>query len=313
MLLPWWGARIGPPSRTCADLAKYTDQIPAPRWTVRWLGTQLDNSRVDQCGYWSWMDGTIRQVVVYKDGKPEVTNVADAVFPFAFTDEGLKARSGWLDPKAVGKDHGAPYLESWKVAFESRPRFIQVHEWNEFAGQPGVTGMGEGIKRKVFGDQYNLDLSDDMEPTALDQCGYRDCGGWGYYYMNLTKALIALYRGQTPDITVLALSAPGLGFSAPSHPALVKEKHLDLKWTCLGASPSSYTVKFDGKVIAAQIEGEHYDLDLSGARPGRHSIQLVASGVHTYFDLDPRKLSVHSKTPLPVTSMIEIAVRAGVN
>ena len=95
-----------------------------------------------------------------------------------------------LSPRAVGKRHGASYLESWKVAFESRPKFIQIHQWNEYA------------------EQYNLEFSDEMEPTALDKCGYRGCGGWGYYYMNLTKALISLYRKETPDITVLALSGP---------------------------------------------------------------------------------------------------------
>lgn len=298
MLLPWWGANVHTSGMTCADLAKLTDQIPAPRWTVRWMGTQMDDSHVDECGYWSWMDGTIRQKVTFKNGAPEVTDVTPSTFPFAFTEAGLKLRSGWLDPHAVGRDHGAPYLESWKVAFENRPRFLQIHQWNEFAGQPDGAGMGEGVKKKVFGDEYSLDLSDDLEPTRIDGCGFRGCGGWGYYYMNLTKALISLYRGETLDITVLALSGPAAA-------SVVKEKQLRLTWNYVGAAPDSYTLKMDGRTLADQITADNYTLDLSKVSAGKHRLELTANGVHTYFDLAPARLTVRSRSPLAVTSEIE--------
>jgi hypothetical protein len=245
------------------------------------------------------MDGTIRQAVTYHNGAPEETVVTPSCFPFAFTDALLKSRQGWLDPKAVGRDHGAPYLESWKVAFENRPGVIQIHQWNEFAGQIEGQGMGPGIKRNVYGDEYNLELSDDLEPTQLDGCGYRGCGGWGYYYMNLTKALISLYRNETPDITVLALSGPAL-------PAVVKENQLPLTWNYLGKTPSSYALKVDGHAVAENLQGEEYTLDLSKFSPGKHTVQLVANGVQTYFDLSPERLTMKSQTPLPVTSAIEI-------
>jgi hypothetical protein len=299
MLLPWWGANVHTSGMSCADLAKFTDQISAPRWTVRWMGTQLDDSHVDQCGYWSWMDGTIRQAVTYRDGAPEETVVTPSCFPFGFTEALLKTRQGWLDPKAVGRDHGAPYIESWKVAFEKRPRVLQIHQWNEFAGQPNDKGMGPGVKQKVFGDEYSLQLSDDLEPTQLDQCGFRDCGGWGYYYLNLTKALISLYRKETPDVTILALSGPAL-------PAAVKERRLPLSWNYLGAAPPSYTLKVDGRVVAENLVGEHYSLDLEKYPAGKHAVLLTANGVHTFFDLAPERLTTKSSTPLPVTSSIEI-------
>jgi hypothetical protein len=298
MLLPWWGANVHTSGMTCADLAKITDQIPAPRWTVRWMGTQLDDSHVNQCGYWSWMDGTIRQVVTRHDGAPEETVVTPSCFPFGFTEALLKTRQGWLDPKAAGRDHGAPYLESWKVAFENRPRFIQIHQWNEFAGQPDDKGMGAGVKQKVFGDEYSLQLSDDLEPTQIHGCGFRGCGGWGYYYMNLTKALISLYRGDTPDITVLALSGPAV-------PALVKEPQLRLTWSSIGKRPTSYTLRLDGRVVGGKLIGAEYTLDLSKVSAGEHRLHLVAEGVHTYFDLNPERLTVQSKIPLPATSEIE--------
>lgn len=299
MILPWWGARVSPPERTCADLAKFTSQVIATGWTVRWMGTQLQDSHVNQCGYWSWMDGAIQQTVTFKDGVPEETVVTPSCFPFAFTDALLKTHKGWLDPEAVGRDHGAPYLESWKVALTNRPRVIQIHQWNEFAGQLKDQGMGPGMRRDVFGDEYSLELSDDLEPTRVDKCGYRDCGGWGYYYMNLTKALISLYRGITPDITIIALSGPAL-------PAVVHEDRLPLTWDYVGKAPGSYTLKVDGRTVTETLRGENYTLDLSKVSPGKHTVTLIANRVHTYFDLAPERLTVKSPAPLPVSSEIEI-------
>ena len=82
------------PGMSCEDLAKFTSQVSAPGWTVRWMGTQLEDSHVDQCGYWSWMDGTIRQAVTFRDGAPEETVVTPSCFPFAFTDALLASRQG---------------------------------------------------------------------------------------------------------------------------------------------------------------------------------------------------------------------------
>jgi len=291
-----WSSSISAPGSSCKELAKITSQVVAPGWTVRWMGTQLQDSHVNQCGYWSWMDGTIRQAVTFRNGAPEETVVTPSCFPFAFTDALLATRKGWLDPKAVGRDHGAPYIESWKVAFENRPRVIQIHQWNEFSGQ--TQGMGPGIKKDIYGDEYNLEFSDDLEPTQLDKCGYRDCGGWGYYYLNLTKALISLYRKETSDITVLALSGPAL-------PTAVKDNRLHLSWNYLGQRPASYTLKVDGQTVAENLQGKDFTLDLSKLSAGKHTVQLVANGVHTYFDLSPARLTIKSNNPLPVESAIE--------
>ena len=117
--------------------------------------------------------------------------------------------------------------------------------------------------------------------------------------MNLTKALISLYRRETPDITVLALSGP-------EQSAVVKENQLPLTWNYVGKSPGSYTLKVDGRVVAENVSGEKYTLDLSMLSPGKHTVQVVAKGVHTYFDLAPERLTIKSQTALPVTSSIEI-------
>ena len=274
---------------SCQQIAQRTAGMVAPQWTIRWMGSQLQDTHVERCGFWSWMDGPIRQVVTYHNRRAEEVVVTPSSFPIP---------GGWLDPRAVGRDHGAPYLESWKVAFKSRPEFIQVHQWNEFAGQK--EGKGFGPQHNVYGDEYNLELSDDIEPTKMNKCAYRGCGGWGYYYMNLTTALISLYRHQTPGITVMALSGP---FKAE----VVKTHVLPLRWETIGEQPASYRLDMDGKTIAKNIHGEEYVVNLQHVRPGKHKVTLTANDAYTYFGLSPKKLARRSRRKLPVTSAIEFS------
>ena len=97
---------------------------------------------------WSWMDGPIRQIVTRSGGAAEETVVTPASFTFP--------GKGWRHPSAIGRDHGSPYLQSWKVAFESKPKFIQIHQWNEFAG--AKEGKGS---RPTIGEPPQM-------PTRLD-------------------------------------------------------------------------------------------------------------------------------------------------
>jgi len=249
------------------------------------------------------MDGTIRQIVTRNNGIAEETVVTPSCFEFP--------GKGWKHPTATGRDHGAPYLESWKVAFESRPKFIQIHQWNEFAGAKEGEGFpadywgtpldgsaGPQGKNSVYGDEYNLELSDDLEPVDREKCAYRGCGGWGYYYMNLTKAILSLYRGTTPDITIMALSGPYQSLT-------VEQQVLPLNWRVLGKQPTTFTVQLDGKVVAGDISAESYLLNLKGASEGKHRVTVTANGAHTYFDLDPSRLTNRSNQPLPVDSSID--------
>lgn len=282
------------PADPCQKLQRVLRRTPLiePKWTVRWMASQLQVNHAEQCGMWSWMDGTIRQLVTYHAGKPEETVVTPSCFP----------PRGWLAKTAVGRDHGDPYLESWQVAFQNRPKFIQVHQWNEFAGQK--KGQGYGPRHHIYGDEYNLPFSDDLEPTQLHGCAYRGCGGWGYYYMNLTKALISLYRGITPGITVMALSSP-------PNAQVVKTTELPLRWQTVGVPPVSYTLQLDGKTMASNLHGTSYTLSLFGVYSGVHRVTLMANGVHTYFDPDPAKLTQRSPEPLPVASTIEFRYAPG--
>jgi hypothetical protein len=149
----------------------------------------------------------------------------------------------------------------------------------------------------VYGNEYNAKLSDDLDPTLLDGCGFRGCGGWGYYYLNLTKAPISLYRNETPDITVRALSGP-----AVAHPE--KSNHLHHTWNYLGKISTGYSLKLDGRTVADKLTGDSFDLDLRNSPAGKHVVKLVANGVHTYVDLDPQRMTQKSQSPLPVESTV---------
>jgi hypothetical protein len=270
-------------------------------WTIRWMSSQLQDNHAERCGMWSWMDGVIPQILTKRDGNAEEIVVTPAAFQFP--------ERGWTDSSAIRRDHGVPYLLSWKAAFEHRPKFIQVHQWNEFAGQLDGEGIPDNYwgladfkapaehSHEAFGDEYNVQLSDDIEPTDLHACTLRGCGGWGYYYYNLTRAIISLYRGATPDITVLALSGP-------PGPVESAANSLELHWTYVGKAPSSFSIALDGKTVATSIQGSSYSLDISHVASGTHRVLLTAAGVHTRFSLDPAHRAVLSPEPLPVQSEI---------
>ena len=137
----------------------------------------------------------------------------------------------------------------------------------------------------------------------MDGCAYRGCGGWGYYYLNLTKAILSLYQEVTPDITVLTLSAP--------FQPVIKDHQLPLEWETLGNNPKYYTLELDGRVVADKLLGNSYTLSLSAFAPGKHRLTLIARGVHTYFDLSSAQLTARSSQPLPVTSEIEFTYSPG--
>lgn len=295
------------PPNPCQSLPKEETSVSSDkRWTVRWMASQLQDNHAENCGMWSWMDGTIPQVVTRRDGRPEDVVVTPASFYLPGTG------TGWIAPSASPRDHGVTYLRSWRAAFNSRPAFIQIHQWNEFAGQKDNNGLQPGYwsapsvnpkaTSTVYADEYDLERSDDIEPTDLRACTMRGCGGWGWYYYNLTKALIALYRGEAPDITVLALSSSSTN-------GIVRGRSLTLHWDYVGKDPSGFKLLLDGKRIATVERTKEYQLDLSGVSPGEHRIKLIAVSAHTYFDLDPRYKTRAVKQPLPVVSEITFSLR----
>ena len=274
---------LAPREKTPVDDAHYT---------VRWMSTQLQiNTKHQELGYWSWMDGSLRPIVTYRDGKPEAVTVTPAYF----------AEFGWTGPKARGRRGGTTYIESFKAAIEEHPRVVQLHQWNEYAGQPEGQGCGPDHDRYV--DSYSVELSDDLEPVSLTAPGYRgDKGGWGFYYLNLTRALLDLYRGKAPHDTLLAVGSP-LANSTATGPTL------DVEWSVVGVPPTSYTVDVDGKTVADAVKETTFKLPLEGLAPGPHKLSVTANGATTRYPLSATRMDTPLDAPIPVRVQRDFVVK----
>jgi hypothetical protein len=259
-------------------------------FTVRWMSSQNQTTRHHELGYWSWMDGVIDPPVTYRQGIAEAVTVTPAFF---------NAR-GWTDPLAYGRRNGATYIETFKIALQHRPRVIFLHQFQEYAGQP--EGHGYGPDRDIYVDTYSVELSDDLEPVSLTAPGYRgDKGGWGFYYLNLTQALMALYRGQADDCTILAVSSP-LGGTVASGPAL------RVTWTSVGAPAESFTIAIDGKIWQEKATGAAAEIPLAGLSPGPHRLTVIANGAATRYPLSLTELDVPLERPIPVEAHVPFTV-----
>jgi hypothetical protein len=268
---------------------KTTKQPPVDdrRFTIRWMSSQHQLGPHNESGYWSWMDGSLRQPVTLFQGKPEVLTVSTAFF-----DQG-----GWTAPSAFGRRGGWTYVESFRAALKHRPRFLQLHQFQEFAGGP------EGSS-PFYGDSYSVELSDDIEPVSLTAPAYRGDGGWGFHFLNLTRALVDLYHQPTPETTVLAIARPLRG-------AVISDDKLPVQWTSLGKPPTGYTLSLNGKPVALGLSGTEATLDLSSLKDGPVVLRLTAEGAKARYALSYDQ-EARAQTPLtPAFTEVEFTRKRG--
>ena len=148
-----------------------------PRFTVRWVNGFNETTHGNLMGYWSWID-RVPQITYREEAGPHGTQrVAEAVTVAA----AYPGQSSWTPIGA--RNHGQTYLDQWKVAFAARPEVVFLCQWNEFA-QP---------------DQYSVSDSNDMEPTALHGYGVHGDGGWGTYYLDLTRTMVEAFKAGRPQ------------------------------------------------------------------------------------------------------------------
>lgn len=143
------------------------------RFTIRYVTAWLQKTHAERYGAWSWYDQ--QATPTYHNGKVEALTVTDgypAVRPPA------KGLNNWLAADAGGKNYGETYRTQWRVAMKYRPKFLFINQWNEF--EPP--------------DQYNVNLSNDMEPTLMTERGDPRPSGWGFYYLDVTRDMIRAYR-----------------------------------------------------------------------------------------------------------------------
>jgi len=279
---------------TAEKLDKQRTENPVPvdesHFTVRWMSTQLQTTGHDKYGYWTWMDGVIKPVVTYRDGKAEAVTVTPSFF----------AGSGWKGKEAYGRKGGTTFIETFKVALESKPRFLMLHQFNEFAGQ--TEGSGYGPNKDIYVDSYNVELSDDLEPVSLTAPAYRGNGGWGYYYLNLTQALLDLYRQKSPETTVIAVSNPADG-------EIVNSDRIYVKWSWAGKEPSGFTVSINGIVVAEHIKGSDKEIDLKKFSNGPLKLVVTAEGTTSRFNLSSTGEDNYLQKLTPATAVINLTLK----
>lgn len=238
--------------------------VSTAHFTVRWMASQLQANHLQTAGYWSWMDGSVHPVLTGHAGRPEALTVTPAFF----------GSGGWTGSQALGRLGGTTYLREFAVARRDRPRFLLINQFNEFAGQSRSAA--------VHVDTYTEQLSDDIEPTSLSDCGYASCGGWGFYYLNLTRALVRMYHDPaTPRSTLLAVGHPLRG-------APVCGPALTVDWRTLGAPPTGFRVSLDGHTVAPDTHGSTISVPLRGLARGAHTLTVQALGAASRYVLSRR-------------------------
>ncbi len=256
------------------------EPIDEEQFTVRWHSSQHDTNHLNEEGYWSWMDGSLEPMLTTYEGEPEALTVSVAFFD----------GRGWTGPGAFGRRNGWTYVESFRSALRHRPKFIEIHQFNEFAGQ--MEGQGYGPDGDLYGDSYSVELSDDIEPVSLSAPGYRGDGGWGYLYLNLTRALVDLYRQETPETTVVAIGAP-LGR------AVVDSDALAVHWTYVGATPESFSVLVNGRIVADGLGGTETTVDLTDVPSGPVRLKVIAEGTKCRYE------PLYTEDALPLAEPVE--------
>lgn len=156
------GPRTGPPPH-----------IVDPRFTIRYVSAWLQHTHADKYGAWSWYDQ--EATPTYRDGKVEALTVTDGYPAVHAPGKGL---NNWIAADAGGKNYGQTYRTQWEAARKYRPRFLFINQWNEF----------------VPPDQYNVNLSNDLEPTLITEKGDPRPSGWGFEYLNMTREEIQRYH-----------------------------------------------------------------------------------------------------------------------
>jgi len=249
------------------------------RFAIRFMGAQLDITQHDKLGFWSWMDGVDEPVVTYRDGEAEAVTVSIGYF----------STGGWLRPTARGHQGGSTFVDTFKPALKHRPKFIQLHQFQEFAGQP--EGAGHGPDKDIYVDSYSVELSDDMEPASLTAKAYRGDGAWGFRYMNLTRALIDLYHGLAPDDTILVVRSP-------IRREEISDSTMRVRWSWVGSDPESFSILLDGAEVAAGINGNEHMLDVTGLSAGSHDLTVRAVGAQTHYPLSEGQMDDPLSEPI---------------
>jgi len=282
--VPFFKQTLGMSEKELDAFRKVQVPIDDSHFTNRFMSSQNQITRHHELGFWSWMDGQLEPLVTYKDGKPEAITVTPAFF----------TPLGWTAPDSYGRRNGTTYIESFNYAIKARPRVIFLHQFNEFAGQP--EGHGLGVNHDIYLDEYSIEFSDDFEPVSLTAAGFRDSsGGWGFYYLNLTRALMDVFHDKSGKSTVLAATVDE-----------INNNSIKLSWSVAGEQPKSYTVKISNNIVFEGIDAKGCEIPVQGLSKGIHTITLTANDAHTYYPLSKTEFDDVAANPLPAEVILTV-------
>ena len=251
-----------------------------PAFTIRWMASQLQATPAfARRGYWSWMDGSLAPQITAapSGGAAEAVTLAPAFF----------SRGGWLNPAgAMGRSGGltllatlASALAATRGAGQPLPRFVNVCQFNEFAGQPNNSTTD-------YTDSYSPDLSNDLEPTSPFGCAYprpggvRCGGGWGYRGLNAVALVrAALSAPATVEgSAIIAVLEPAVGVVATyAAPGRVRVSWVAARF---GAGAALLNVSLP---VALTLDGAPVDTVPAPAQPGPQALELDVAGLDARF------------------------------
>ena len=276
--VPFFKLSLGITEQDLDAFRRVQGPIENTHFTNRLMSSQNQLTQHHELGYWSWMDGQLEPLVTYLDGKPEAITVTPSFF----------GPLGWTASDSYGRRGGTTYLESFKYALKSKPRVIFLHQFNEFAGQ--AEGQGQGQNHDIYLDENSMELSDDFEPVSLTASGSRDIsGGWGFYYLNMTRALMDIFNEKDQNSTLMA-----------AYITKVSDQSIKLQWSVAGEIPKSFDVSVDDKPLLKSISGLTCEIPVKGLSKGSHTITIKANDVHTHYALSKTEFDETAEIPLPV-------------
>lgn len=264
------------------------------RFTLRWTTSQNDRTGQHELGAWTWMDWQ-RPAITMRNGWAEAATVSIGSF----------GPGGWLSADSRGHRNGATLAEDFAHVLEHRPEFVQLHQFNEFTGQPEGSPVGEP---KVYLDSYSVEFSDDFEPVSPTAAAYRGEGGWGFFALNQVRALIHMYRAPEPQTTLIAIAEPSPARPGHTLTPVVEGAGLELKWVTVGRPAESYTVRVGGREVARGLTKQSAfvalgDLELA---PGRLEIEVIGEGTRAHFRLAEDHAEPALEDPVPARGRVTI-------
>jgi hypothetical protein len=150
------------------------------RFTIRYVNAWLETVHGAHYGYWSWYDRDPQPT--FFRGKAEAMTAVFG-YPGNLSDP---ASGNYESADADGHAYGVTFRDQWRKVIRTRPRFAFICQWNEF--EPP--------------DEWDQEMSNDVEPTLHDGFGNRGPGGWGFEYYWLCKDSIREYQETLGNLSI---------------------------------------------------------------------------------------------------------------